>query len=223
MSRPPRIRRRDVLRGGALVTAGSLVAPKAILSACDPTPGAGPDDPALFEWSGPFWREGAPVRDNLRGDRHDGRVLVISGTVLRSDRCEPIDGAVLDIWHCSPDGEYFTNPHQEEAGLFRGRVPCDDDGRYEYETLQPANYLVGGAMRPAHIHVTVHAPDLPDFVTQMYFEGDPYLDSDPLDLVRESLVCRPELHAAGELFRGRRSAGPFGSIEFDIAMPGTGA
>jgi len=37
-------------------------------------------------------------------------------------------------------------------------------------------------MRPAHIHVVAHAPHHPELVTQMYFDGDPYLEADPLEL-----------------------------------------
>lgn len=219
MHRIHRVTRRDVLRAGALLTAGTVVSPARLIAACDVTPGARPGDADAPAWSGPFWREGAPIRHNLRGHRTDGGVLVVTGRVTSADRCNPVPHALLDVWHCSPGGEYFTNEEQPEAGLFRGRIRCDANGEYEYETLVPANYAVDGAMRPAHIHVTVLTPERPALVTQMYFEGDPYLGADPLGLVREPLVCRLTPRDPDEPFRGRKAGEPFRSTRFDVVLP----
>ncbi len=43
-------------------------------------------------------------------------------------------------------------------------------------------------MRPAHIHFIVSAEGRKSLVTQLYFEGDPRLDSDPLRSVFPDLI-----------------------------------
>ena len=37
----------------------------------------------------------------------------------------------------------------------------------------------GGSYRPAHFHMMISTPDYPSLITQIYFTGDPYLESDP--------------------------------------------
>ena len=45
---------------------------------------------------------------------------------------------------------------------------------------RPAPYAIGGGVRPAHIHVIVSADGRPSLVTELVFEGDPHLASDPV-------------------------------------------
>jgi len=42
--------------------------------------------------------------------------------------------------------------------------------------------------RPAHIHFKISAPGYNGVTTQLYFEGDPNLSSDPLRAVRPALI-----------------------------------
>ena len=43
----------------------------------------------------------------------------------------------------------------------------------------PGRYLNGNQYRPSHIHFRVTAPDHVELVTQLYFQGDPYIPIDP--------------------------------------------
>src|SRR4051812_27306314 len=66
------------------------------------------------------------------------------------------------------------DPNFEGSAL----LSTDNDGRYRFKTIKPAAYPAGpNRMRPAHIHFQVSGRQ-DRLVTQMYFEGDPYLEPD---------------------------------------------
>jgi catechol 1,2-dioxygenase len=66
------------------------------------------------------------------------------------------------------------------------------DGSYQFATIRPAPYGLGSSMRPAHIHFMISAPGRKPLVTQLYFAGDPNLDSDPLSAVYPDLIVTPK-------------------------------
>jgi catechol 1,2-dioxygenase len=43
-------------------------------------------------------------------------------------------------------------------------------------------------IRPGHIHFNVSHPACRSLTTQIYFEGDPFIDSDVVGAVKDSLV-----------------------------------
>jgi catechol 1,2-dioxygenase len=153
---------------------------------------------------GPFYVEGAPERP-LGADLASGRGAraTLSGQV-RDLGGRPIPGALLDVWQTAPTGLY----HMQDASAPRfdlcGRLHADGDGRYAFRTLLPVSYSIPvdgpvGRMlgllgrhpnRPAHIHFIVSAPGHVPVVTQLFTEGDPYLDSDAVFGVKSSLVVR---------------------------------
>jgi protocatechuate 3,4-dioxygenase beta subunit len=55
----------------------------------------------------------------------------------------------------------------------------DSIGVYAFQTILPGRYLNGGTYRPRHIHFRVSHPGFTLLTTQLYFAGDPFLDSDP--------------------------------------------
>jgi protocatechuate 3,4-dioxygenase beta subunit len=134
---------------------------------------------------GPFYKRGAPSRLAIAGDRERGERLVIAGSV-RSTKCVALKGAELDIWHADATGDY-----DNEGYHLRGIINTDDKGRFEMRSIVPGRYLNGKRYRPSHIHVKLRAPGFPELTTQLYFEGDPYLDGDPF--MHESLVMPHKL------------------------------
>jgi protocatechuate 3,4-dioxygenase beta subunit len=136
--------------------------------------------------AGPYWREGAPFRNRL-WTNEPGEVITVAGRVRGAD-CRPIANAVLDIWQADSQGHYDSDlpGFDPKTYRLRGRVRADARGEYRFETIRPAPY---GA-RPAHIHMVVSTPERKRLVTQLYFQGDPYLQSDPLQQVRDPLVVR---------------------------------
>lgn len=102
--------------------------------------------------------------------------------------CEPLPGAVLDVWHADGSGAYGP-------GL-RARFHAADDGSWTLRTVMPGPYAENGVMRPAHVHLRVTADRHAPLTTQLFFEGDPYLPGDPH--VRPGLV-RPCVRESGGL------------------------
>jgi protocatechuate 3,4-dioxygenase beta subunit len=105
-----------------------------------------------------------------------GRVLNLAG--------EPVRNAQVEIWQANAYGRYThpsdTNPAPLDPNFEGSAVLATDaEGRYRFKTIKPAAYPVGpNFMRPAHIHFQVSGRQ-DRLVTQMYFENDPYNDSDP--------------------------------------------
>jgi protocatechuate 3,4-dioxygenase beta subunit len=95
----------------------------------------------------------------------------------------PVRNAKVEIWQANADGRYThpsdTNPAPLDPN-FEGSVvlTTDQEGRYRFKTINPAGYPAGpNRMRPAHIHFQISGRQ-DRLVTQMYFEGDPYNDTD---------------------------------------------
>ncbi len=145
---------------------------------------------------GPFYRPGAPLRSEL-GDR---ALLQISGTV-RDTRCRPCADAVIEVWQADEHGDYDLR-----GDRFRGQLRTNAAGQYHLFTSHPGRYLNGGAYRPAHIHVKVHANGRPPLTTQLYFPGDPHNDRDPWFRERLLLDFRPP------------GCGPYSHASFDFVV-----
>ena len=141
--------------------------------------------------SGPFYIPGAPFQSQLAPGNLPGDRLRISGRILAAGSCEPLAGAVVDVWHASAGGHYYgleaSRLLKSEEFLLRGRIRTGADGRYSFDTILPGNYRVTETwVRPRHIHYTVSHPSRQSLTTQLYFEGDPQNASDPM--VKPALI-----------------------------------
>lgn len=138
---------------------------------------------------GPFYQPEAPFRTRIASRDEPGERLLIEGTV--SDCKGPIAGAVVEIWQANADGCYSINedcgvvPGNPDHFRLRGRVGTGESGDYAFETIKPAPYATGpGRFRPSHIHYRIAAPgrngegDV-ELITQLYFQGERYNDTDP--------------------------------------------
>ncbi len=65
--------------------------------------------------------------------------LLVRGRVLDA-HCQPIPGAVLDIWQPNTRGVYSSIHPGDEDGVCRGVVVANEKGEYEYETYRPGTY-----------------------------------------------------------------------------------
>jgi catechol 1,2-dioxygenase len=165
-----------------------------------PTPGCLVTEDNIL---GPFYKAGAPFRreihDGVAGDR-----LILSGTVYGCDCVTPLAGAEVDVWQADSHGAYDNTGY-----TLRGRAITDALGRYEFEGVLPGFYLNGATYRPRHVHYKVgHADGVP-LTTQLYFQGDPYIPTDPF--VRASLVqpiSEEPAPGGGKLYR----------VGFDIVL-----
>ena len=170
------VSRRDFLRFGLLSGTVFLTYPNLIFS--------GPD----CEWTtpdmlGPYYVNDAPTRQILIGENEPGTRTIISGAVLGNDCTTPVAGAIIDSWSADDSGCYSAvgpcaAPGDPDRNL-RGKMITGMDGRYEFEIVKPGFYQTGNTYRPSHVHFRIVSPDQTIFVTQLYFEGDPYIASDP--------------------------------------------
>ncbi|WP_084734580.1 dioxygenase [Actinophytocola xinjiangensis] len=169
--------------------------------------GAGPGASAGAV-EGPFHVPDAPLLYSPcalpQQDDEPGERLRLTGRVRSADG-GPLPGAVLDTWQADMAGGYsHFVPALPEHNL-RARVVADDEGRYDIATVVPGAYQVPSAgpsgrlfallgmhaWRPAHVHFKISAPGHRTLTTQLYFAGDPWLDSDVAGGVKDELVLRP--------------------------------
>lgn len=175
----PHLTRRDVVR----LTLGTAAA---LVVGCDAQDGTTTDGlsdtgsaadcpltPADIE--GPFYVSDAPIRGDLDTWADEGLRIHLTG-VITSGACEPLEGAVIEIWHADDAGEYDNTSADMR---YRGQQATDAEGRYAFETILPGRYLNGATYRPAHIHVKVWVDGEERLTTQLYFDDDPYNEGDP--------------------------------------------
>jgi protocatechuate 3,4-dioxygenase beta subunit len=184
---------------------------------------------------GPFHREGAPEMPpggNIAPRDARGTPAIVSGRVLDTSG-QPIAGAQLDVWQADSSGLYDSQYADSDELHMRGRFTTDADGRYLVRTVRPVHYAIPddgpvGRMlrathrhpwRPAHIHFVVSAEGYEPVTTHIFDDRDPYLESDTVFAVKESLVCRFVHHDTRDDAAARFAMEPpFDSVEFDFVL-----
>ena len=128
-----------------------------------------------FYGEGPFYTDNPPVIQNNQLAQADepGDRMIITGRVFNLDCSEYIPNALIDVWHANHDGAYDNVGYN-----LRGQTTSNEQGFYIFETIKPGKYLNGNMFRPAHIHFKITPPNFPTLITQLYFEGDPDLETD---------------------------------------------
>ncbi len=123
---------------------------------------------------GPFYLAGDMVRRDIT-DGMVGHPLRLGIRVVDA-ACEPVPGAVVDVWHCDVDGDYsgFTDGSGggDDAGagtsFLRGSQVADSAGIVEFATNYPGWYQG----RAVHIHVKAHLDGTTVLTSQLYFPED---------------------------------------------------
>lgn len=133
-------------------------------------------DPTTTDILGPFYRPGAPFKTDLVQQGTKGEILHFSGTVFGKDGKTPLNGALVEIWHCNESGVYDNT---SDNYVYRASQKTPVNGAYNFKTILPVPYAVNTEMtRPAHIHMRVSANGVQDLITQVYFKGDKYIEKD---------------------------------------------
>lgn len=154
---------------------------------------------------GPFHVEGVPelpMGSNISKDGgtetclFEGLVTDLSGA--------PVEGARVDVWSDNEEGFYdVQQPGIQPQHNNRGVFVTGPDGRYWFRGIKPVSYPIPddgpvGQMlahlgrhpnRPAHMHFIVSAPGRDTVVTHTFVAGDPWLTSDAVFGVKESLIA----------------------------------
>jgi len=137
------------------------------------------DSPTTTDILGPFYRPGAPMRVNLTLPNSTGTPLVLKGSIFKEDGKTPIENALVEIWHCD-ENETYDNTSDDYK--YRGGQNTTSTGKYEFKTIIPVPYKAAPddetSWRPAHIHMRVSVPNQQDLITQIYFSGGKYLETD---------------------------------------------
>jgi catechol 1,2-dioxygenase len=182
---------------------------------------------------GPFHVAGAPSLEMGADLSKDGKgdPLWVSGRVLDSNG-SPIPDALLDVWQTSSDGFYDVQDRSQPEMNLRGVFKTGADGRFFFRSIKPTSYPIPSdgpvgqmltalgrhPMRPAHIHFIVSAAGFEPVTTHLFVAGDPYLDSDAVFGVKDSLVV-PFIRtndAAAAAARGM--ANPYYTAEYDFVL-----
>jgi catechol 1,2-dioxygenase len=137
------------------------------------------DTPTTSDILGPFYRPNSPSRTNLRLPDSNGTPIVLKGYILKEDGKTPISNALVEIWHCD-ENEWYDNTTDEYR--YRGLQKTKANGKYEFKSILPVPYKADAkdekSWRPAHIHLRVSVPNQQDLITQIYFKGGKYVESD---------------------------------------------
>jgi protocatechuate 3,4-dioxygenase beta subunit len=183
---------------------------------------------------GPFFAHGAPEfeygADLTKTATMKGEPTWVTGRVLSLDG-KPIPAATLDIWQAKADGVYDVQDPKAEFEL-RGRVRTNAEGRFAFKSYKPMFYGVPTdgpvgdllratnrhPMRPAHMHAIVSAPGYEQVITHVFVEGDPYLDSDAVFAVKDSLIGHYAKVDSAEEAKKLGMPCPFTRLEFDFHL-----
>lgn len=184
--------------------------------------------------TGPFHVVESPPRalgDTIALDGN-GEPCLVTGQVTGPDG-EPLAGAEVDVWQASADGFYdVQQPGIQPERNLRGLFTADAGGRFWFTTIVPRYYPipddgpVGGLLkatgrhpyRPAHIHFLVTAPGHRLVTTHLFVADSPYIDSDAVFGVKDSLVRDFPLVDDPERAAAHGLASPFRTVHFDVAL-----
>jgi protocatechuate 3,4-dioxygenase beta subunit len=137
--------------------------------------------PELTE--GPYYLD----LDLMRRDITEGRPglpLDLAVKVVDAESCEPIQDAVVDVWHCDAEGVY-SGVQGDDGTFLRGVQVCDASGTASFRTIFPGWYTG----RAVHIHLKVIQGGQ-TWTGQLFFDDatldriyalDPYSSRGPAD------------------------------------------
>jgi protocatechuate 3,4-dioxygenase beta subunit len=126
---------------------------------------------------GPYYKEGSPMRTNIRENHPTGTSIAIKGRVMDTN-CNPITAAWIDFWQADENGNY------DNTGFnLRGHQYTDNRGQYSLQTVIPGEY----PGRTPHIHVELRLYEGgPVTTTQLFIPNVEKNQSDTL--YNESLL-----------------------------------
>jgi len=180
---------------------------------------------------GPFYvddPEERPLGADL-ADGAEGVPMLVEGTVSDVDGAA-VAGAVVDTWQADAGGYYDVQLGEEHR--LRARLRTGQDGRFSFWSLVPCSYPIPedgpvGEMlraqgrhpyRPAHVHFMISAPGFDKLVTHVFVAGDPYLSSDAVFGVKESLIRELDRFPAGSASDGREVASDWARLRYDFVL-----
>lgn len=187
---------------------------------------------------GPFHVADAPelpMGANICLDQK-GEPMLVHGRILDTEG-RPIAGAKIDVWQANDEGFYDVQQKgiQPDFNL-RGVFRTGADGHYHFRGVKPRFYPIPAdgpvgkllqalgrhPYRPAHLHYIIEAEGYDRLVTHIFDPDDPYINSDAVFGVKESLMAkfRPVTEPAAIAEAGFE--GPYLDLGFDFVLSRAG-
>jgi protocatechuate 3,4-dioxygenase beta subunit len=158
--------------GAASATATAATAAASALPSCVVVPEV---------TEGPYYVDEKLERSDIRIDTADGST--VDGATLRIDwvvsqvdgtACIPLEGVLVDVWHCNAQGEYSDVSDQGFSTVghdyLRGYQHTDSNGKATITTIYPGWY----SGRAVHIHFKVRTDPAAssgfEFTSQLFFD-----------------------------------------------------
>ena len=183
---------------------------------------------------GPFHMVESPPRELGANIALDGKgaSCLITGQVSGPDG-EPLAGAQVDVWQANEDGFYdVQQPGIQPERNLRGLFTTDTGGGFWFRSIVPRYYPipddgpVGELLaatgrhpyRPAHVHFIVTAAGYRPVTTHVFVAGDPYIDSDAVFGVKDSLMREFPVVDAPARAAEVGLPNPFRTVHFDVTL-----
>jgi protocatechuate 3,4-dioxygenase beta subunit len=177
--------------------------------------------PELTE--GPFYVDTELERSDIRpdtttGESVEGVPLVMTWFVSRLDAqtCVPLEGAVVDLWHCDALGTY-SGVTGNSGDFLRGVQRTDAEGKAVFTTVYPGWYQG----RAVHAHFKIRID--PDAASGLEATSQLFFDD---ELSREIFTTRVPYSSKGEQDQTNESDGIFqgseGTTLLDVQPSGDG-
>lgn len=128
---------------------------------------------------GPYYADVQLNRADIRSDTTSGAVkegtpfdLTMRVSQISASNCTPIQGAIVEIWHCDAAGVYSAFEREGTANetFLRGHQVTDANGQVTFTTIYPGWYQG----RTIHVHFKVRTTGIDgqayEFTSQLYFD-----------------------------------------------------
>jgi protocatechuate 3,4-dioxygenase beta subunit len=153
--------------------------------------------PALTE--GPYFVDTQLNRADIRSDPASGAIsegallsLAFVVSQVGNNVCAPLEGAVVDVWHCDAAGVYsgVSDPGFDTSSqqFLRGYQVTDRSGRAQFTTIYPGWY----PGRTIHIHFKVRTNatggQAYEFTSQLFFD----------EALNDQVLAQPPYAARGQ-------------------------
>lgn len=183
---------------------------------------------------GPFYVKDAP--EIGWGESIDktgkGEPMILRGKVQGMNG-EPVPNARIDIWQTDADGHYDIQSADIPENNLRGWYSTNDQGEFLIKTVRPTSYpipvdgpagdLVRAAnrhpWRPAHVHAMIRADGYQELITHIFDGEDPYLDTDVVFAVKESLIFNFSQNTSAEDAAKYGLKSPFREMNQTFVLP----
>ena len=160
---------------GSSTAAAATAAPSASVAAAASSLPSCVVVPELTE--GPYYVNENLDRSDIRIDTSDGStsegaVLTIDWVVSQADgsACIPLEGVLVDVWHCDAAGEYSDVGSEQGHDYLRGYQHTDASGKARIVTIYPGWYQG----RAVHIHFKIRTDAAAatglEFTSQLFFD-----------------------------------------------------